>query len=82
LVELTTPILSQAYGHSTVVDPWGKVLYTTGHEPALVVTEELDVNAGCQEVRSGIPISFQVRTDLYENVRAKAEDSGSKKMKL
>lgn len=53
----------QAWGHSTVVDPWGKVIATTGH------TEDI-IYADCDfayqdQVRSNIPILTQKRKDLY-----------------
>lgn len=53
----------QAWGHSTVVDPWGAVVATTEHEPALVVAE-LDLDR-VPKVRAQIPVSFQRRWDLY-----------------
>mmetsp|Transcript_25114 Transcript_25114/g.60409 ORF Transcript_25114/g.60409 Transcript_25114/m.60409 type:complete len:112 (-) Transcript_25114:240-575(-) len=54
----------QAWGHSTMVSPWGKVLATTEHEPAIVYAE-IDL-AEVEDVRSGIPISKQKRDDLYK----------------
>ena len=59
----------QAWGHSSVIDPLGKVLATTGHEPDIVVAE-IDLNK-VAEVRRNIPISLQVRTDLYNQVSKK-----------
>lgn len=53
----------QAWGHSTVVSPWGEVLATTGHEPA-TVHAELNL-AQVEEFRSGVPISKQKRHDMY-----------------
>eukprot|EP00470_Lotharella_oceanica_P017105 CAMPEP_0170184856 /NCGR_PEP_ID=MMETSP0040_2-20121228/34841_1 /TAXON_ID=641309 /ORGANISM="Lotharella oceanica, Strain CCMP622" /LENGTH=297 /DNA_ID=CAMNT_0010431047 /DNA_START=68 /DNA_END=961 /DNA_ORIENTATION=- len=53
----------QAWGHSTVVSPWGKVLATTEHEPATVYAE-VDLSE-VEEVRQGIPVSKQKRGDLY-----------------
>lgn len=54
----------QAWGHSSVVDPWGEVLETTGHEADIVYATlsppEVD------KVRSAIPVSLQKRDDLYE----------------
>ena len=41
----------QAWGHSTVVDPWGKVVAKCEHEPALVVAD-VDLNLVC--VRAGV----------------------------
>ncbi|CAM9416275.1 unnamed protein product, partial [Hapterophycus canaliculatus] len=53
----------QAWGHSSVVDPWGTVVATTEHEGALVVAE-VDIGR-VEEVRKGIPVSLQKRPDLY-----------------
>ena len=53
----------QAWGHSSVVSPWGKVLATTEHEPAVVVCElQLDEIA---QFRQRIPTSKQKRPDCY-----------------
>jgi omega-amidase len=54
----------QAWGHSTVVNPWGEVVATTDEKPA-TVTAELDLKR-IDEVRAQIPVGHQVRTDLYE----------------
>lgn len=53
-----------AWGHSTVVSPWGDVLATTDEKEGIVVSE-LDL-AKLAEVRSCIPIGQQRRTDLYK----------------
>lgn len=53
----------QAWGHSSVVSPWGKVIATTGCEPDIVYAE-IDLNQ-VDEIRSSIPIRKQKRTDLY-----------------
>jgi len=53
----------QAWGHSTVVGPWGEVLATTEHGPD-VVYAELDLGR-LGEVRASIPTSAQKRTDVY-----------------
>lgn len=53
----------QAWGHSSVVDPWGKVVATTEHGSAMVVAE-VDVGR-VTEVRKSIPVSLQKRSDLY-----------------
>mmetsp|Transcript_16899 Transcript_16899/g.20851 ORF Transcript_16899/g.20851 Transcript_16899/m.20851 type:complete len:288 (+) Transcript_16899:171-1034(+) len=59
----------QAWGHSSIVDPWGTVLATTGHDEDIVVSEiDLDRVA---EIRRNIPISKQVRTDIYNKVSLK-----------
>jgi len=53
----------QAWGHSTVVAPWGDILATTGHEAATVYAE-LDLSKA-EEMRESIPTSRQKRLDLY-----------------
>mmetsp|Transcript_21110 Transcript_21110/g.41842 ORF Transcript_21110/g.41842 Transcript_21110/m.41842 type:complete len:345 (+) Transcript_21110:10-1044(+) len=53
----------KAWGHSTVVTPWGEVQATTGHEPSTVFAT-LDL-AKIHEMRDGIPTSTQRRSDLY-----------------
>lgn len=53
----------QAWGHSTVVDPWGDTVVTCGHEPAVrVATVDL---ARVAEVRGRVPVWRQRRNDLY-----------------
>jgi len=54
----------QAWGHSSVVNPWGEVIATTEHEPAIVFAD-LDLSK-VQEIRQSIPVSFQKRVDVYE----------------
>jgi omega-amidase len=54
----------QAWGHSSVVNPWGEVIATT-EEGSATVTAELDLKR-IDEVRGQIPVGHQVRTDLYE----------------
>jgi len=53
----------QAWGHSTIINPWGEILATTGHDPALVLAE-LDMSA-LEETRRNIPTAQQKRLDLY-----------------
>lgn len=53
-----------AWGHSTVVDPWGKVVSTTEHAPDLIYA---DVDLGVvEEVRQSIPVQAQKRHDCYK----------------
>ena len=49
-----------------MVNPWGEVIATTGHEPA-TVTAELDL-ALVDNVRRNIPTSHQKRGDIYQLV--------------
>lgn len=52
-----------AWGHSTVVDPWGTVVATRDETPGMVVAD-LDLSK-VNQVRESIPILQQRRTDLY-----------------
>jgi omega-amidase len=53
----------QAWGHSTVVGPWGDVRAATEHEEALIIAD-LDLEK-VDEVRRNIPTFHQKRHDLY-----------------
>lgn len=53
----------QAWGHSTVVSPWGEVVATTDEGPGI---QYADLRmARVAEVRAQIPVSQQVRDDVY-----------------
>jgi len=54
----------QAYGHSTVVDPWGKVV-TTCEEKPCTLDAELDFG-DVETFRTNVPISLQKRADIYK----------------
>mmetsp|Transcript_33903 Transcript_33903/g.44721 ORF Transcript_33903/g.44721 Transcript_33903/m.44721 type:complete len:419 (-) Transcript_33903:343-1599(-) len=69
----------QAWGHSTVVNPWGEVLATTEHDPDIVYAE-LDL-AAISGFRQSIPVSFQKRHDIYEVIH-KEDTGGFKKFKV
>eukprot|EP00466_Bigelowiella_natans_P001436 jgi/Bigna1/49507/estExt_Genewise1.C_490098 len=53
----------QAWGHSTVVSPWGKVVATTDHNPSTVYAE-IDLSE-VEKMRENIPTSKQKRNDMY-----------------
>ena len=58
------PKIYQAWGHSTLVDPFGKVLVTLDENPNVAF---YDVDPSyCDEVRQNIPIRKQKRHDLYK----------------
>lgn len=59
----------QAWGHSSVIDPWGTVVATTEHDPDVIV-QEVDLEK-VKTVRQSIPVSQQQRTDLYNLVSLK-----------
>ena len=52
-----------AWGHSTVISPWGEVVGTCGSEEDLVVVD-LDMGE-VKKMREGIPTANQKRDDLY-----------------
>jgi omega-amidase len=54
----------QAWGHSTVINPWGEVVATTDENPTTVYAD-LRMNR-VEEVRAQIPVSKQTRDDLYK----------------
>ena len=56
-----------AWGHTSVVDPWGKVIATT-EEMEDVIVADIDLDHMAQ-VRQQVPITMQKRTDLYETVK-------------
>ena len=55
-----------AWGHSTVVSPWGEVVATCDEQPNMVVAD-LDMNK-VDEMRIAIPTMSQKRHDLYRLV--------------
>nr|XP_056714612.1 omega-amidase NIT2 [Euleptes europaea] len=59
-----------AWGHSTVVNPWGEVIAKAGTEES-VMYADIDLKK-LAEVRQQIPILSQKRSDLY-TVQAKTE---------
>ncbi|XP_057875194.1 omega-amidase NIT2 [Melospiza georgiana] len=52
-----------AWGHSTVVNPWGEVIAKAGAEETVVYTD-IDLKK-LAEIRQQIPILSQKRSDLY-----------------
>lgn len=57
----------QAWGHSTVVSPWGEVVATCEHGEAIVYAD-VDL-ANVEEMRRNIPTTTQTRADLYELIK-------------
>ena len=54
----------QAWGHSSAVSPWGRVLATTDHQPAVVLAD-IDFSE-VDDMRKMIPVATQKRTDVYK----------------
>ncbi|KJE95623.1 nitrilase [Capsaspora owczarzaki ATCC 30864] len=53
-----------AWGHSTVVNPWGDIVAKTDHTPGIVYAD-IDLSI-VDAARSAIPVQFQKRTDMYK----------------
>ncbi|XP_001622809.3 omega-amidase NIT2 isoform X1 [Nematostella vectensis] len=53
-----------AWGHSTVVNPWGKIVSKADHTEQILYAE-IDLKY-LNEVRSQIPVQSQKRDDVYE----------------
>lgn len=58
-----------AWGHSTVVNPWGEVIATCDENPNIIISS-LDLMA-LQKIRQSIPITYQRRSDIYEIIETK-----------
>ena len=56
-----------AWGHSTVVSPWGEVIATTEHEEAIVYSD-IDLSL-VDTIRNQVPVTLQRRKDLYEVIK-------------
>jgi omega-amidase len=52
-----------AWGHSTVISPWGDIVATSDEKETLIVAD-LDMSK-VDEMRQGIPTMNQKRTDMY-----------------
>jgi omega-amidase len=52
------------WGHSTIVDPWGQIVATTGSAPDIVLAD-LDFPR-VDQVRASIPTAQQRRPDVYK----------------
>ncbi|XP_077290568.1 omega-amidase NIT2 isoform X2 [Arctopsyche grandis] len=55
-----------AWGHSTLVNPWGVVTAKAGHEEEILLAD-IDLTV-VEEVRSQIPTRQQRRTDVYDTI--------------
>ncbi|XP_013140544.1 PREDICTED: omega-amidase NIT2 isoform X2 [Papilio polytes] len=56
-----------AWGHSTLIDPWGKPVAKLDEKPGTLFAD-IDLTA-VEEVRSQIPIRCQRRTDVYDTIQ-------------
>lgn len=64
-----------AWGHSTLVGPFGEVLATTEHDEAIVIAE-IDYSL-IEQRRLYLPFINQRRGDLYQLVDVQRQNSGS-----
>ena len=55
-----------AWGHSTLVDPWGQVAHKMGHEEQVSLVD-VDL-ARMKQVRDQVPVTHQRRKDLFDTV--------------
>ncbi|KAK6236700.1 hypothetical protein SCA6_012037 [Theobroma cacao] len=55
-----------AWGHSSLIGPFGEVLATTGHEENIIIAE-IDYST-LEQRRAGLPLAKQRRGDLYQLV--------------
>ncbi len=67
-----------AWGHSSVISPWGEVLATCDENPAVVVAD-LDMKK-VYEMRKAIPTMMQKRHDLYRLVEGSSAPDEHAKM--
>ena len=68
----------ETYGHSLIIDPWGRVLAEADHDEPAVIIADLDIDAVAQ-ARSRIPNLKNARDFQVEYVRAAQKaDAGAK----
>lgn len=60
-----------AWGHSTVVSPWGEVIAKTEHEEAIVYSD-IDLSL-VETIRNQVPVTSQRRKDIYDVIRKDKE---------
>jgi len=65
------PSIYQNWGHSMVVDPMGRIMVTTEHEPAIIYAD-IDLQI-IEEVRKMLPFHVEKRYDIYTLDEAKPQ---------
>ncbi|CAI5757367.1 unnamed protein product [Candida verbasci] len=70
--DVENPKNYQAYGHSLVVDPFGKIIAEAGENDEEIIYAELDPNLN-PNARQGIPVHYQRRFDIYNDVSKDAK---------
>ncbi len=63
----------ETYGHSLIVDPWGRVLAEADHDEPAVIVAEIDVEAS-RQARAKIPNLRNHQAFTVEQVEAAAEE--------
>ena len=56
-----------AWGHSTLVNPWGDIVAKAGHQEEIIYAE-IDLSR-MQEIRQQIPLTNQRRHDMYKTTK-------------
>lgn len=65
-----------SYGHSLVVDPWGKVLADAGDETPALIMAEIDLTQ-VHAIREKIPVQKHRRHDVFSSVQKSDASSSS-----
>ena len=68
-----------AWGHSSVVSPWGEVI-SKASEKEEIIFADIDLEY-LEGVRKQVPIGFQKRNDLYQVVDKEETDDSKRLMK-
>jgi omega-amidase len=55
----------QAWGHSTLCDPWGRIVASVDHDRAGIIVHDIDFN-DVGRIREEMPLQLQLRPDVYE----------------
>lgn len=69
-----------AWGHSTLVGPFGEIVATTEHEEAIIISE-IDYTQ-IEQRRTNLPLEKQRRGDLYQFVDVQRLNSASEVLSL
>lgn len=60
-----------SFGHSVVVDPWGKVIACASDKVG-IITAEVDMNY-LQKIRTEMPVFDHARKDVYDNMKSSTD---------
>ncbi|KAF9581268.1 Nitrilase, partial [Lunasporangiospora selenospora] len=56
-----------SYGHSMIIDPWGRILADCGDQAEALAVAEVDL-ATLDRIRTEMPIMKHRRRDIYQQV--------------